>query len=304
MDIKQLQYVAALSELKSYTKTAEKFHISQPTLSQQILRLEDEIGFPLFIRSTRSVTPTDEGVYFITHAQHVLSAWDNLNNSISELTHTGGNLNIGLFMQAEFSPIPNILAAFSAEHPQCHIGISMGNEQKMLTDLKEMRIDVLLIRCYKEVLPDWIRVTPLYEDPCYILLNHDDPMAAAETVTHSDVADYQVICERSSLTNSFDAVSACFNQNNQTLPFPLACTETANVIPFLLQQKHCFAITTRQSSVYITRRYPHITARPFLSNRNISTYILTRQGRQRKLIKQFCYFVTENCEKFSLSSDI
>jgi LysR family transcriptional activator of glutamate synthase operon len=76
MELRQLRYLVALAEEGSFTRAAAREHIAQPALSQQIRRLEDEVGLSLAQRTTRSVTITDAGEVLIARARRILSELD------------------------------------------------------------------------------------------------------------------------------------------------------------------------------------------------------------------------------------
>ena len=76
MDIRQLRYLVALAEERHFTRAAEREHIAQPALSQQIRRLEDEVGLALVERTTRRVSMTDAGNMLVARARRILSELD------------------------------------------------------------------------------------------------------------------------------------------------------------------------------------------------------------------------------------
>ena len=73
MDFRQLRYLVTLAEEKHFTRAAAREHIAQPALSQQIRRLEDELGLPLVERTTRSVSMTDAGHLLVGRARRILA---------------------------------------------------------------------------------------------------------------------------------------------------------------------------------------------------------------------------------------
>ena len=86
MEIHQLEYVLAVATYNSFTRAAESQNVSQSSLSQQIRKLEDELGVNLFARTTRSVQLTPAGAEFITYAKRILSEIDKARQSILEYT--------------------------------------------------------------------------------------------------------------------------------------------------------------------------------------------------------------------------
>ena len=77
MQLQQMRYVLAAAEKKSFSAAAKSLFISQPSLSQQIGNLEKELGIPLFIRHSKSVTLTDAGKQFVIQAQRILNQVEN-----------------------------------------------------------------------------------------------------------------------------------------------------------------------------------------------------------------------------------
>src|SRR5579862_9230795 len=85
MDLRQLRYLVALSEERSFTRAAAREHIAQPALSQQIQRLEREVGLPLVERTTRSVVVTDAGRLLIARARTMLAELEAANEELQSL---------------------------------------------------------------------------------------------------------------------------------------------------------------------------------------------------------------------------
>ena len=89
MEIHQIIYVQTVAHYRNFSKAAMHLNITQPTLSQQIGRLEAEIGFPLFERTTRVVNLTDQGRAFLEYAEPLIQAYDNLNRRIETIRNSG-----------------------------------------------------------------------------------------------------------------------------------------------------------------------------------------------------------------------
>ncbi|WP_036582431.1 LysR family transcriptional regulator, partial [Paenibacillus darwinianus] len=96
MELRQLQYVVQIAAEKNFSRAAEKLHIAQPSLSQQLSKLEKEIGVPLFRRTTNNVELTHAGVAFVTKAEAILDAVDQLRQEMDDLAHMRkGRLVVG-----------------------------------------------------------------------------------------------------------------------------------------------------------------------------------------------------------------
>ncbi|HXE18592.1 MAG TPA: LysR family transcriptional regulator, partial [Castellaniella sp.] len=97
MNLKQLQYFVQTVESGSMTKASLQLFIAQPALSQQLTKLEDEVGKPLLVRSARGVTPTDNGLALYHHAKFMLRQLDQaLSIARQETMETYGMVTVGL----------------------------------------------------------------------------------------------------------------------------------------------------------------------------------------------------------------
>ena len=101
MNIQQLQYVLAAYELGSFTAAAEALHLAQPSVSEQVRRLEDELGVQLFRRVGRGLVPTEAGRTLRPHAEAVLGAVDAARESVVAVRELrGGTLSFGTLSTA------------------------------------------------------------------------------------------------------------------------------------------------------------------------------------------------------------
>src|SRR5690349_7269836 len=118
MDVRQLRYLVALSEERHFTRAAAREHIAQPALSQQIRRLEDEVGLALVHRTTRQVSLTDAGLMLVERARRVLAELDAAKAELQELAGLQtGRVTIGAMQTVGAFDLPLLLARFHARHP-------------------------------------------------------------------------------------------------------------------------------------------------------------------------------------------
>lgn len=118
MEIRQLQYFIAVCEEMHFTKAAEKIGVSQPTLSQQIRALEDELTMPLFDRIGKKIALTEAGTLLLHYSQIILDNLQNVKDSIADLRHIQrGSIRVGIFPSDLDYRITQLLVNFYQEFP-------------------------------------------------------------------------------------------------------------------------------------------------------------------------------------------
>src|SRR5437763_15069617 len=118
MDLRQLRYLVALAEERHFTRAATREHIAQPALSQQIRRLEAELGLPLVSRTTRSVSMTDAGDLLVGRARRILAEVDAAHAEMERLTGLeSGHVSVGAMHTMGPVDVSLVLAIFHQRHP-------------------------------------------------------------------------------------------------------------------------------------------------------------------------------------------
>lgn len=118
MDVRQLQYALALARTGSFSRAAEELDIAQPSLSQQMGKLEKELGMPLFFRGHGGVTPTPDGVRFLEQAGEIVRLHDDLTREMRERSvGIGQELVVGAPAITGGHVLPPLLRSFYRSHP-------------------------------------------------------------------------------------------------------------------------------------------------------------------------------------------
>ena len=127
MEVHQLAYFESVSRHLHFTRAAEELNVAQPSVSQQIRKLEAELGTPLFHRMKRNVALTEAGTLFLRHARAVLQQLDEARVEVQELTGLRkGSLAVGAPPSVGTHLFPRALAAFSSRHPGISAHLSRG----------------------------------------------------------------------------------------------------------------------------------------------------------------------------------
>lgn len=121
LDLKQLQYFIAVTEQMNFSKAAEKLHISQPSLSNAIKKLEQEIGSPLLKRNTRNLQLTEAGELLYERAKVILKNMEVLKIEMDEvIVHGTSEVTIGV-MESIKHWLPKVIANYKRDYPQMKI---------------------------------------------------------------------------------------------------------------------------------------------------------------------------------------
>ena len=143
MEVHQLKYFVAISEAKSFSKAAQKCFVSQPALSQQILKLEDEIGYALFDRLGHQVVLTDAGEIFLAQARSILERILDAKQRIrDELSCEGGNLSIGMTPTITPFVFAKTMIRFTKKYPKAKLTVHENLSEKLIEMLHSGELDI------------------------------------------------------------------------------------------------------------------------------------------------------------------
>lgn len=190
MDMHNLNCFVVLAEYLNFTKASTMLHISQPALSKIIFSLEEEIGFPLFIRSRRSVTLTEGGKEFLQGTRRLLSQYNYLvNNARSVSDERGGFVRIGVLGYSVFAWFPKLIETFRRRQPKVGIHILTGSQGDLLDAVRIGRIDVAFVTENTAGLMDEFEHVVAHEDKLLLVLHEDSPFAERAPVELSLLKD-------------------------------------------------------------------------------------------------------------------
>ena len=187
MDTRVIKYFLTVAQTNNITRAAQQLHITQPTLSRQIIELEKELGVPLFDRQQRRMTLTNEGALFQQRASTILSLVNQtkqeLQNTEEELT---GVINIGCVVSKVSKLIMKIISNFQKKYPNVKFNLYDGNG-----DLLRQRLDsgledfAALIEPVEAAKYNFI-VLPVRER-WGLIVKSSDPLAKKKSITKDDL---------------------------------------------------------------------------------------------------------------------
>ncbi|HEY8371141.1 MAG TPA: LysR family transcriptional regulator [Pseudonocardiaceae bacterium] len=207
MELRQLEYFVAVVEEGTFTRAAERMHVTQPGVSAQIRRLERELGQELLDRSGRRVRLTDVGAAVFPHARAALAAVAAARQAVDELTGlVRGRVAVGMVTSCPVLDLPALLAEFHRRHPGVEITLSEADSDRMVEELRTGRLDLAIIGMGTEPPPGlWARV--LTDEALFAAVAPGDPLAGRETVALAELRGRSLIC-----LPSGTGVRSCLNQ--------------------------------------------------------------------------------------------
>jgi DNA-binding transcriptional LysR family regulator len=175
MELRQLEYFAAVARHKHFTRAAEALYVTQPTLSQQIRRLEAELGLALLRRTSRGVELTAAGADLLVHAERVLSEVAAARAEMDR--HTGASRGVARVAAtaADAARLPEALAGFHADHPGIQIALRQGSAAEVVALVQRGAVDVAVLALTDE--PAGVMATPLADEPLRVAVPVDDELA-------------------------------------------------------------------------------------------------------------------------------
>lgn len=144
MQLHQIQYVLKVHELGSFSKAAKAMFVTQPTLSQQIRCLEDELKIRLFIRMPRMISLTDAGVEFVAYGRRIVNELNGLAQTMGSFaSESMGRIRIGALWIFGYLGISENITDFGTKHPEIEISMKVSGSADLLTMLQERELDAV-----------------------------------------------------------------------------------------------------------------------------------------------------------------
>jgi DNA-binding transcriptional LysR family regulator len=195
MELRHLRYFVALAQELSFTRAAARLHVSQPPLSQQIRALEDELGTPLFTRTSRRVELTAAGEVFLEHAKAVLERIAQASSQARAIgAGTSGHLEIGLSGSLLLSPLPRLIASYRRSFPGVAVVLHEITPVAQLVALRERKIDLSFSRT---AVDDALFISKLaWRDPVVVALPRGHRLGRRRTISLADLRDEEFVMLR------------------------------------------------------------------------------------------------------------
>lgn len=208
MEFQQLKYICAIADTGSFSRAAERCHVAQPSLSQQVLKLEEDLGARLFDRLGRSIRLTEAGRVFLPYARSILHQMEAARSGVEDKrTDVRGSVAVGVIPTIAPYLMPQSVAAFSKKYPDARLRILEETTPVLVESLRNLSIDVAILALplrHKE-----FQMYPLRTEPLYAALAKDHPRAGAKNLSLRELRGEQFVMLRDGHCFRDLSVAAC-----------------------------------------------------------------------------------------------
>jgi DNA-binding transcriptional LysR family regulator len=197
MELRQLRYLVALAEELNFTRAAAREHVAQPALSQQIRRLEDELGLALVERTTRQVALTQAGEILVARARRVLAELEAAGNELQALRGVdAGHITIGAMHTMGPIDLSLPLALFHNLHPGVGLTVRENSSEEMAELLRVDELDLAFLSVTERVESHGLGLHQLVSEELVVLLPLDHALSGSPRVKMAELAEEQFISFR------------------------------------------------------------------------------------------------------------
>lgn len=217
MELRVLKYFLAVAREESITAAADSLHITQPTLSKQLMDLENDLGKKLFIRGNRRITLTEEGKYLRQRAQEIVDLAEKTEAEFKTENLVGGDICIGGGETHAMRYMAKALESMQQKCPGIRVHLFSGTADDITERLDKGCIDFgLFVGSVDLAKYDYLKLPA--SDTWGLILRKDHPLAAKESITPEDLKNLPLLCSRQAMQQ---------NELSGWLGFP---TENLNLI--------------------------------------------------------------------------
>ena len=292
MELKQLRYFIAVAEEGHFGRAAEKLHRSQPPVSMQIIKLEDELGVKLFDRNTRTVKLTDAGEVFLGKARAILLATEKAKASVGSASlGLQGNLKVGFVSSAALSLLPLVLKKYKERYPEVQLTLRELTTSEQHVALKKGDIRVGLVR--SSLASAEIDITPVVSEGYLVALPEKHPLAKKYILEINDLANEAIIGSPRALMPSFvDGLVELFTAADLEPNFTQEAVHLQTMVSLVAAEMgvailpECTMNSQRTGVVY----------RPLATSLKTELSVVIKQGDSSPLLDNFLAVVREISE--------
>ena len=230
MEMQQLRYVVAVARTGNFSRAAEQCHVSQPSLSQQIQKLEEELGERLFDRLKREARLTSHGEAFLRRAAHILDEVDAAKREAAEAKGLlRGSITIAALPTIAPYLLPETMAAFTTDYPGVEIIVHEDTTERLLKNTLAYEIDFALVS--PPIHEERLGVKHLFREELLLALPKSHPLTRKRSIKAAELARERLIVMKEGHCLGDQVLNFCERQNfRPQISFRSAQLETVQAL--------------------------------------------------------------------------
>lgn len=273
MERSQLLYAVTAAKYENMTRAAQELHLSQPSLSSQIINLENELGIKLFERSKRKLIPTVAGKVFVQRAEKILSSIEELKWTMDEYASLKqGTLRIGVLPTMTTLDIPHLLKEFQTLYPDVELSLLESGSTALVSSLKNREIDVAFLILKEPALQreqDHLSLVKIREGSIMLALSPKHPFSKKDIVPLNILAEEKFI----SSTDDYqfrEILYSYFEEHKQPYRVAYKCSQVESCLRLVEENLGCYFCTKSVSDYY---KHLDIVVKPITPQLHRSIYL-------------------------------
>jgi DNA-binding transcriptional LysR family regulator len=291
MELKQIQYFETVCKRKSFSKAAEELLLTQQCISKNIQTLEQELGFPLFIRSSNGITLTEEGHFFHEKAAIMLQTQNDILRHFLELQNQKkSSLKIGVSHGLSIFFDENFFLGFRQKYPEIDVQVldlwNPQTEKNVINHTIDAGFTLAPIQ-YPELCAEHIR-----KEPLYCIVNENHRFANRTTLDIEEILDEKIIMANENFNSYHNFQKIC--EELKKHPITIKTYDLMSIYDYVL---HSNAVGFTLKSYSHILHFQNIKHIPLTDPKAFWDICLVyRNGSKKKLISKFVQYINE-CKK-------
>jgi LysR family transcriptional regulator, hydrogen peroxide-inducible genes activator len=192
MNLRDIKYIVTVAEARNFTKAAKLCNVSQPTLSTQIHKVEENLNTKIFVRKGNSIDCTPIGLKIVEYANVILTQAD----AIYEISRTkvdpfAGELRLGVFPTLAPYYLPKIISVFSEKYPRVKLVLKEEKTEQLVNMLDDGLIDVAFLS--PPIKSGLLETHEMFSEPFYLCLNKNNPLCDLEQIDYKHLKEQKIL---------------------------------------------------------------------------------------------------------------
>lgn len=283
MEINQLRYLIALNKTRNFSRAAEMSFVTQPTLSQQIKKLEMELGVQLFTRTTKLVELTPVGEQCVHYAEDAVKAIERIYGTAEEdKRKKTGVLRVGVLFVYPDSNVSDVFELFREAYPQVNAEIYFRSSAELMEHILQKKLDAIVSNIAYELIPpeeqEQLNIDTFVQDSLHLLMSQKHPLAQKTSIAIEEIGH-----ETMFYTDTRSSVKLLleWNMNKKGYPIPEAqlCPSMTMLFNFVEAGMGVSVISRHVAEGYMR---PGLVCVPLDLEMRTYTALITRKAKEKE----------------------